>query len=217
MLSYMRQREIASVYRRLEKLILSLGLLALFVVGHSVLNELAHMRPRRYLPELIRDHVPFIPPLIAIYLLSFAVVFVPALVIRDRAAFRRTAAAFFLVIVVSFVFFLALPLTVQRIEEPPGDDVFTGMLRWFQSVARPHNTFPSLHAALCTLAAASCFVHRRRVGIVLSVYAVLVVFSTLSLKLHNVLDMIAGLFLAGVVSIWLLRKPRTEDPETYTV
>lgn len=213
----MRWREIRSVSWWSERLILSLGLLTFFAVGHSLLNDLAHMRPRRYLPNLIEDQIPFVPAFIVIYLLFFVFVFVPAIVIHDRAAFRRVAAAFLIVILVSFAFFYAFPLTVQRIEEPPGDDVFTGMLRWFQSVAKPHNTFPSLHVALCTLAAVSCLAHARRVGIVMLVNAALVAFSTLVLKFHNVLDVIAGLFLAGAVSIWLLRRSQTVDSERYEV
>jgi|GEM_PF-3050764 len=210
----MELRGVSNLYRRFERIIVSAGLLTLFLIGHRALNELAHLRPARYLPELIERHIPFLPSFIAVYLLSFALVFVPAFVIRDRHSFRRTARTFLVVLLISFALFLVCPLTVQRVESPQGDGIFVGMLRWFQSVAKPHNTFPSLHVALCAVAAVSSLAHSRPVGIGMAVYSVLVVVSTLVLKLHNALDVVAGLLLALVVWMWVGRAPRREHPRT---
>lgn len=195
---------VVSLYRRYERVFICAGLLALFLAGHWVLNELASLRARRYLPLLFEDHVPFLPPFIVVYLGSFLLVFTPAFVIRDRAAFRRTARGFLLLILVSFAFFLAYPLTVRRIESPESPSLFVGLLLWFQSHAKPHNTFPSLHVALLTLAAASCLAHERGAGILMTIFAALVALSTLFLKLHVVLDVVAGLALALLTWLWLL-------------
>lgn len=186
-----------SFFRRHERLVISLALLALFLVGHSVLNELAARRPKAYLPVLFENHIPVLPAFIVVYLLSFALVFVPAIVVRDGPAFRRTARAFLTAILVSFAFFLILPLTVERVDAPQGAEAFARLLDWFQSGVKPHNTFPSLHVTLCSLAAISCLAHKPRVGIMMVIFAALVVLSTLFLKLHVILDVVAGLVLAG--------------------
>jgi membrane-associated phospholipid phosphatase len=190
---------------RYEKAIICLGLFSLFLVGHFALNDLADVRPRRYLPLLFGEQIPFVPAFIVVYLSSFVLVFVPAFVIRDGVAFRRTAGGFLVAILVSFAFFLAFPLTVERVESPEGNSLLVELLRWFQSVAKPHNTFPSLHVALCTLAAVSVLAHARRVGIVMCIYAALVAVSTLFLKLHNVLDLVAGLVLVAAVWTWVVK------------
>jgi membrane-associated phospholipid phosphatase len=194
---------LTAVLRRSEKVWLCAGLFGFFLVGHKILNELAHVRPARYLPPTVEEYVPFLPGFIVIYLLAFGAVFVPALVIPSRHEFRRVARRFLALILVSFSFFLIFPFSVQRIESPVGDGWSLDLLRWFQSVAKPHNSFPSLHVAFIVLGAVSCLPESKRTGIGMFVFAALVALSTLFCKLHNVLDIVAGVAVAVAVVLAL--------------
>ena len=153
----------------------------------------------------------FVPEFIIVYLMAFVAVFVPALVIPDRRAFRRTALRYLILILVSFIFFLAFPFSIDRVESPAGDGLSLDLLRWFQSVAKPYNSFPSLHVSFILLAAVSCLPFSRRAGIAMFVFAALVVLSTLFCKLHNVLDIVAGIAVVPAVMIAIRGHDATQD------
>jgi membrane-associated phospholipid phosphatase len=87
-------------------------------------------------------------------------------------------------------------------------------LRVIYSIDARYNCLPSLHVAQCFLAAFSCSVVHRGVGIVAIVWASFVALSTLYTKQHYVLDVITGILLACVAYAIFLRKyPREAIPE----
>jgi membrane-associated phospholipid phosphatase len=78
----------------------------------------------------------------------------------------------------------------------------------------PYNCFPSLHVAHSFVSAVTVHRVHRGVGRWAVVCASLVAVSTLFTKQHYVLDVIAGMLLAGVAyRVFLRRHPRERVPE----
>jgi hypothetical protein len=78
----------------------------------------------------------------------------------------------------------------------------------------PYNCFPSIHVAHSFVSALACFRVHRGVGIAALLCASLVALSALFIKQHYVLDVIAGILLAGVAcAIFLRGHARESVPE----
>jgi membrane-associated phospholipid phosphatase len=86
-----------------------------------------------------------------------------------------------------------------------GTDIFSRLVMKVYSVDHPYNDFPSLHTSLSTILAIHWVKINRPVGMVLSIWTVLIVASTLLIKQHYIPDVIFGLALAFGVS-WLYIK-----------
>ena len=73
---------------------------------------------------------------------------------------------------------------------------------------QPDNGFPSDHTLLAMVAAATMFVYRRNVGVLLAVLAILVGVSRVIAKVHHPVDIIASIAIAIIATFvaWLIVK-----------
>ncbi len=140
---------------------------------------------------------PFVIPYVSLrpFLYGSLVLF---LLFRVRA-YRSAALSMTLVFAVSYAFYFFLQSYIER-PALTGDDTFSRMIRDVYAGDQPYNDFPSLHASLSTLVAVHWLRLDRRVGIVVAVWAALILLSTVFVKQHYVADMVAGALLAFVVS-----------------
>jgi membrane-associated phospholipid phosphatase len=81
-------------------------------------------------------------------------------------------------------------------------DVLTRMIQNVYAGDNPYNDFPSLHTSISTILAIHWFRFDRRIGIVVAVWTVLIVASTVLIKQHYLADIGGGLILAFSTS-WL--------------
>ena len=77
-----------------------------------------------------------------------------------------------------------------------GTDIFSKMVMKVYAVDNPFNDFPSLHTSLSSLMAIHWIKVSKPVGIVLSIWTMLIVASTLLIKQHYIADLVFGLALA---------------------
>jgi membrane-associated phospholipid phosphatase len=84
-------------------------------------------------------------------------------------------------------------------------DIFSKMVMNVYAVDNPYNDFPSLHSSLSTILTIHWVKIHKPLGIVLSIWTVLIVASTLLITQHYIPDMIFGLALAFGAS-WLYTK-----------
>jgi membrane-associated phospholipid phosphatase len=158
-------------------------------------------------PELSLDRaVPLQPIWTLLYgpLYAFLIV-LPVLVVRQEELIRRTVFAYLLVWTTAYVCFLVYPTTLTRPTEITGSGFGAWSLGLVYSSDPPYNCFPSLHVAHSFVSALACLRVHRRVGIAALLAASLVGLSALFIKQHYVLDVIAGIFLAGVSGAIFLR------------
>src|SRR5436305_7158891 len=169
-----------------------------------------------HVPELALDRrVPLEPAWALVYgALYLFLILLPVLVIRQEEQIRRTVRAYLLVWLTAYVCFLLYPTLAPRPAEVIGEGFALAGLRFLYSADPPYNCFPSLDVAHSFVSALACYRVHRGVGIVAALCAALVGLSTLYTKQHYVLDVLAGIFLAGVAyGVFLRSYPRAEIPE----
>ena len=167
-------------------------------------------------PELPLDRaMPLRPAWALVYgsLYGFLIL-LPVLVVRHPEQIRRTVFAYLLVWISAYVCFVVYPTVAPRPARVIGEGFAVWSLRSLYSSDPPYNCFPSIHVAHSFVSALACYRVHRGVGIAAVVCAALVGLSTLYTKQHYVLDVIAGMLLAGVAyAVFLRNYPREEVPE----
>lgn len=168
-----------------------------------------------HIPELALDRlVPVVPAWSVIYGSLFLAALLPVFVVHQQELVRRTIWAFLFIWLFAYACFVAYPTVTPRPAVVAGDDFFSWALRGIYESDIRYNCFPSLHVAQCFLAALICHRVHRGTGIVAVIWASFVGISTLYTKQHYVADVIAGILLAGVAYVLLVRRyPREAVPE----
>jgi len=190
-------------------------LFAVLVPAYLIIG--AYVRGRTlHLPALVLDRVlPVQPAWTLVYGSLYLAVFLPMVVIRHKEHVRRTLWAFVMVWIGGSIVWLCYPTILPR---PALAAMGGGFCAWTLRIAyswdAPYNCFPSLHVAQPFLAALTCNIVSRRLGLAAVVWAALVAVSTLFTKQHYVADVIAGIILAGAAYLVCLRNyPRAAVPQ----
>jgi membrane-associated phospholipid phosphatase len=171
-------------------------------VSHSTLHR----------PEVALDRIlPLQPAWGLVYgsLYLFLIV-LPVFVVREPDHIRRTVSAYLMVWTVAYVCFVVYPTAAPRASEVAGTGFASWGLRFLYEADPPYNCFPSLHVAHSFVSALTCHLVNRRIGIFATICAVFVALSTLFTKQHYVLDVVAGVLLAGAAYVVFLRNYRRE-------
>jgi len=113
--------------------------------------------------------------------------------------FQSAALAMIVAFLVSYAFFFFAQSYVDR-PHVGGEDVLARMLRDVYSADMPYNDFPSLHTSISTIIAIHWMRVDRRIGLVASVWAALIVMSTVLVHQHYLADVVGGLVIAFGVS-----------------
>ena len=142
--------------------------------------------------------IPFSPPWIIVYLLSFPYWGVMGLWIfsEEKAYAYRIAASYALALLISFGFFLIWPGTMER-PEVTGGGLFNALVRWVYSIDSPTNLCPSLHVMLSYYCFRGALGSRRIPGwykAFAGVFCALVCCSVLLVKQHALIDVPSGVF-----------------------
>jgi membrane-associated phospholipid phosphatase len=166
-------------------------------------------------PELALDRmIPVQPDWAVIYLSYLLSPFLPLLLLRAEEQIRRTFLAWLLVWSVGYACFLVYPTIAPRTDVVEGKGFFAWFLQGIYDADPPRNCFPSLHVATALVAALACGRAHRGVAISAGLWSGLVAVSTVFTKQHYVVDVIAGMFLAGVAyGVFLRDSPRVPTPE----
>lgn len=170
----------------------------LYVVVYLAIEDVVVGRPTHRLFLPLEPRIPIIPEAQYVYLIGYLLPLVVIVELRDAGVVVRLWVAWLLTIAVAFGAFLAFPVEVPR-PALQGHSPATVLLAMQYAADKPYNAFPSLHAATSLLIWLSCRQRvRRRVVLLLLVVAISI--STVLVKQHYVLDVIAGWLLA--VAAW---------------
>lgn len=193
------QSRLAALWR--IKLLLLVGLTVIFSVPYIYL---AHhpLFPPHDLPLTWLDRAAgFDPRWIWVYQSVYLLTGSLPWLARTPEQLKRYLIGFAILAGISFVIFIFYPTRIPRIEvENP-----TGMYRLLLLYDGPYNAFPSLHVGflLYTLG----FVRRirapfnRMIWVILVIWFLLISWSTLALKEHYAVDLLAGIVL-GLFADW---------------
>lgn len=155
----------------------------------------------------VDEVIPLFPTWAFVYgALYLFLIVLPVLILRDEEHIRRTVLAYLLVWVSAYICFIAYPTVLPRPQVLARDALGAWGLGLLYSADPPYNCFPSLHVAHSFVSAFACYRLHRPLGVACGVAASLVGLSTLLTKQHYVLDVAAGILLALIAYVALLRR-----------
>lgn len=166
---------------------------------YLVPNILFGERPGISLSVFVDPMIPFVPWMIFFYALIYILVFLPVFTIKHRAIFTRVIFGFLTCSLIALPFFIFLPVRVPRPGIPTQESIFYWGLAFNYVLDKPVNCFPSLHVANAVFATACCMRLSPRVGFWGAVGCVLIAISTLTLRQHFFVDLVAGAAIALAV------------------
>jgi len=146
--------------------------------------------------------IPFLSPFVIPYVYWFLYVFVGLLYLAVTDGRKYFGLLFSIVsgMLVSFVIFYFYPTTVER-PEIIGQGFFNYAMRIVYGSDNPYNCFPSIHVLNATLV--TLFLMSREKSMKYNLWAliscILINLSTLFVKQHVVLDLVAGVTLAVIM------------------
>jgi membrane-associated phospholipid phosphatase len=179
---------------------------------------IATLTPGRtmHAPALPLDQlIPLRPTWALVYGTAYLfLILLPVFVVCREEHIRRTVRAYLLVWLTAYACFLLYPTVAPRPEHVAGEGFGVWGLRFLYDADPPYNCFPSLHVAHSFVSALACTRLHRGLGAVAIICAFLVGLSTLFIKQHYVLDVLAGMLLAGLAYWIFLRGYSAEDIPT---
>jgi len=159
---------------------------------------------RAIFPKLSIDSmIPFVPVFVIFYLFyiyySFATM---SFAWYDKTLFRKVIFSWVFLCLISYTVYLLFPTEIERFTFIP-KNIFDRWTLVIFKTAPPFNALPSLHASGTVLAMLTLFHFKR--GRWLVVPAIMTLLSTVLLKQHYIIDIIAGMLLGALV-FWLFFK-----------
>jgi membrane-associated phospholipid phosphatase len=162
-------------------------------------------------PETFVDrYIPLVVGWVWPYLSYFPMCFLPALLLRSMENLRRIALAYAIEFGLGFVCFYLIPMRMAQ-PEIVGTSLSHDAMRWLYRADVGYNIFPSLHTANAVMIACAFYrLHPRPWGVLVWIWALLIVCSTVLVKQHYAIDLVAGIalaFLADRVAFRGWKKP----------
>jgi len=175
-----------------EKWAIFFGLGTLLLVPYFAI-QYHELFPSHVMPLLAPDRwLPLFQPAVYFYLSAYALSVLPLVLVRDASTMRRMAFGFSWLACVSSVCFFFWPTAI-----PPllaGNDASNPALRCVLAVDSARNACPSLHASLA-IYSALCAAKLLRAGwqrVAVWAWAMAILASTLLVKKHVAIDIVAG-------------------------
>ncbi|MBI2570948.1 MAG: phosphatase PAP2 family protein [Candidatus Schekmanbacteria bacterium] len=156
--------------------------------------------------------VAFEPTWQYVYSAVYLFMLLPLFVVRCNELIRRAFWAYLFILVVSFGFFLAYPVRYPRPELDVSSLATWGArLNFF--LDGPHNCFPSLHLGTAFASALVLWRVDRPVGLGAMLAATVIGYSTMAVKQHFFLDVLAGTSLGvAAYALFVRSYPRGGRP-----
>jgi membrane-associated phospholipid phosphatase len=185
-------------------------------VAVSLINLVLYMVANRYplgtahvLPWTSLDAaVPFVPATIWVYLSEYVIVATAFLLCRSVDDVLRFVKAFLVTLGIAITVHMLWPTTFPRELFAAGSDGLTGWVLALQRAAdRPTSCLPSMHVAGAALAAFSLWRNPLWQRVAFTTWAGAIALSTLTARQHYVVDVAAGIVLAGAAWLVFIVRP----------
>lgn len=186
-----------------EKLRYLLLLLIIPVLGviYTVIN--IYPRPAVDISVEVDSYIPFIPIFIIPYIIWYVFVFgyLVYFCMKDTKVYVNTLITITIGELICFVIYIFFQTTVPR-PMLSGNDVMTQLVQFIYTHDEPYNCFPSIHV-LTTYVIMLASIHIRGKHIVntliLQITGILIILSTLFVKQHAILDVIASIVMVSII------------------
>lgn len=187
--------------------------LAYFQLGMHGIGAVSAGRAHS-LATALDQAIPFVPWTVYPYSAAYAFVLLPLFVIRCPRLFARTLRAAVAVLTVSFVVYLAWPVTSLGLRVDPATldrSVLHGWgLAFTYRVDPPYNLFPSLHLSMAVLSMLAAYEAQAAIGLAASPLVAAIAVSICTTKQHFVVDGVAAIVLSIAAYVLWIRPYRAE-------
>lgn len=145
------------------------------------------------------------PEFVFIYLTIYPTFLLPFLFIHQQDFFRLFSLAYITVMCICYLVYLFYPVSIDR-PELSVNCFSTWALSIVYGADRPWNCFPSMHVAMSLLASLTILeVHRIR-GMLTLLLTFWIAYSTVLIKQHYVLDVVAAMLLTLTIYFFYIRR-----------
>lgn len=171
-----------------------------FFVAYGGASVISGLIPYRMSVELpFEAAIPYVPVASLIYISMVAMLCMAPFLLRSWQQMWVLFAVLVVETLVGAAFFIVLPVAQTPAIEP-GTGVFANVYVFAEFINMERNEFPSLHVAFAVTAALTYRqAHGRVAGWVFGAWSAAIVASTLFMKEHYLLDVVAGVLLAWLV------------------
>lgn len=187
----------------LEKLLIAAVLYSVIGFGYLIVNHMVEGRELHELWTPMDRTWPFRQEFIWIYNFVYIVPLAIVLFVPRIQEVRKAGLALACNALVAFPIFVVYPVTMPRPEDRLVLDWSGYMTDFIWQIDRPINCFPSIHVSVAFTVAFVVNRFSRLAGSACLLAAVAISVSTLYVRQHYVLDIVAGIAL-GAGSYWLV-------------
>lgn len=180
----------------LRNTIVTLVLFLLGLPGYLAVNALIGIENAPSLDSGLEEKIPFLPWTVSIYDWVYVIIFLPIFTVRDVGLIRAASKAFLFGIFVSLVFFIFLPMKIERPVIPKPENFMDWWLWINYTIDRPTTLFPSMHVSNAILTALVILPWAKKRGTAALIGALTISFTTLTIRQHFIADVIGGFLLA---------------------
>ncbi len=193
-------------FHRYAQTLLALLMFGIWAAGYFLIAYITEAHTTHTLPTLAWEReTPLRPEFVFIYLTIYPTFLLPFLFIHQKDFFRLFSFAYITVMCICYVVYLFYPVSFER-PELTVNSFSTWVLAIVYGADRPWNCFPSLHVAMSLLAALTILeVHRIR-GMLTLLLTFLIALSTILIKQHYVLDVVAAMLLTATIYFVYIRR-----------
>lgn len=198
----------------IKPLLLSLGLV-IFQSSLYALSKLLQSSPT-LIGNVIDSKIPFNIYFIIPYAIWYLMLFIIPYIYykKDKKLFTKYFLSYIFMTVIANIIFVAFPTTVNR-PEVTGTNIIELLTRLIFWVDTPIlNCFPSLHCAIAfawILFTTTSKNINTKTKIITSIISLTIIYSTLAVKQHVVIDAISGILLASIVFLYLYFESKLTD------
>jgi membrane-associated phospholipid phosphatase len=171
-----------------------LGIIA-FVVFYMLPNHFNIFEPSYIHLFSFEELIPFIDWTVWIYMSDYLYIAIVFVLLKDKDNMNRIYYSQIILLMVSMFIFFLLPVQYPR-PEVEYIGISGELVRILFSADTPGNACPSIHVAMTFLAGFGFLKERKHLFSWFMIWAVLISLSTLTVKQHYLLDIIAGLSMA---------------------
>ncbi|WP_330949341.1 phosphatase PAP2 family protein [Virgibacillus sp. MG-45] len=155
------------------------------------------------IPLKVDSYIPFIPIFVIPYIIWYAFIFgyMIYFCFKDLKVYYHALITIVIGEVICFLFYIFFQTTVPR-PVLAGNDWITSMVQFIYQNDEPYNCFPSIHV-LTTYVIMLAFIQIKKKHLFNTLFVhmmgILIILSTLFIKQHVVLDVIASIIIASVI------------------
>lgn len=184
-------------FSKYEREILTVCVSIIWMVLYFSTNYLSQFRNYTTLELPIDRLIPFVPFFVIFYITSVFITFIPYFVVKNIEDYRKVAKLYLFIIIVSCIIYLIIPVKAARPEFIP-TNIFGSLVAFIYAKILPYNLFPSLHVSLNVTATLVSLKYKRILGYILMPITLGIILSTLFIKQHYLVDIIAAIIIAFV-------------------